>query len=101
MAITCCGIDVAGGIIRSADSEEYGKPHPGVYLSATKSLNVNPRSCVVIEDSLNGVIAAKAAQMYCIAMPDDYVKRQSGFVLAAEVISLLQDITKDKLERII
>lgn len=44
-------------------SEEYGKPHPGVYLTVSGRLGVNPEYCLVFEDSMNGVVAAKAAKM--------------------------------------
>lgn len=56
--------------ITSADSVELGKPHPGVFLQAAEELGVNPLSCVVIEDSINGMIAAKAARMKVIMVPD-------------------------------
>jgi mannitol-1-/sugar-/sorbitol-6-/2-deoxyglucose-6-phosphatase len=49
--------------ICSADDEEYGKPNPAVYLTAAKKLGVTPQQCLVIEDSLTGLIAAKAATM--------------------------------------
>ncbi|WP_243694176.1 hexitol phosphatase HxpB [Vibrio viridaestus] len=50
-------------VIRSADLEPYGKPHPSVYLSTAQQLGVSPADCLVIEDSLTGLIAAKAASM--------------------------------------
>jgi sugar-phosphatase len=53
----------------SAEFEPYGKPHPAVFLSAAKQLGVKPQKCLVVEDSLNGVIAAKAAKMSCAAIP--------------------------------
>lgn len=43
------------------------KPEPAIFLLAAKKLGVNPGRCVVIEDSTNGITAAKAAGMYCIA----------------------------------
>jgi HAD superfamily hydrolase (TIGR01509 family) len=49
--------------ILSADDEEYGKPHPAVYIRAAKTLGVSPQNCLVIEDSCTGLIAAKAASM--------------------------------------
>jgi HAD superfamily hydrolase (TIGR01509 family) len=49
--------------ISSAEDEEYGKPHPAVYLTTARKLDVQPSSCLVIEDSLNGLIAAKSASM--------------------------------------
>jgi sugar-phosphatase len=53
----------------SAEHEEYGKPHPAVFLKAAADLKVNPLDCLVLEDSLMGVIAAKAARMQCVAVP--------------------------------
>ena len=43
---------------RSAEVEAFGKPHPGVYLSTAEALEVDPRRCVAIEDSVNGVVSA-------------------------------------------
>jgi len=57
-------------IVYSAESEILGKPHPGVYLSTADKLKVSPQECLALEDSLNGVLAAKAAQMKCIAIPE-------------------------------
>ena len=57
-------------VICSADAERLGKPDPGVYLTAARQLGVDPHACLALEDSPNGVLAAKAAGMYCIAVPD-------------------------------
>ena len=57
-------------VAQSAEHEPYGKPHPGVYIEAARRLGVEPRQCLAFEDSPNGVIAAKAARMRCIAVPD-------------------------------
>ena len=56
--------------VYSAESEKLGKPYPGVYLTTAEKLGVVPQTCLAIEDSLNGVLAAKAAQMKCIAIPE-------------------------------
>lgn len=50
-------------VICSAEDEQYGKPHPDVYLSAAKKLELKPTECLVIEDSLTGLTAAKRANM--------------------------------------
>jgi len=53
----------------SAEHEEYGKPHPAVFLKAAKELGVNPLDCLVLEDSMMGLLAAKAARMQCVIVP--------------------------------
>jgi HAD superfamily hydrolase (TIGR01509 family) len=53
--------------IVSGDDVKSGKPHPEIFLRAAQHAEVDPIDCVVIEDSYNGVIAAKRAKMKCIA----------------------------------
>lgn len=69
-------------VIHSAEFEEYGKPHPVVFISTAKKLNVSPQNCLVFEDSLNGVIAAKAARMKVIAVPEPIHHENSKFNVA-------------------
>ncbi len=56
--------------VHSAEDEDYGKPHPAVYMTVAKRLNVDPTKCLVIEDSLNGIISAKAARMTTVCIPE-------------------------------
>jgi mannitol-1-/sugar-/sorbitol-6-/2-deoxyglucose-6-phosphatase len=56
--------------ISSAEHLPNGKPHPQVYLDCAAILKSNPTSCVCFEDSFNGMIAAKAARMKCVVVPD-------------------------------
>lgn len=53
----------------SAEHLPFGKPHPQVYMDCARSLSVDPLCCVAFEDSFNGLIAAKAARMKCVAIP--------------------------------
>lgn len=50
-------------VVCSAEDEEYGKPHPDVYLTAARKLQVAVTECIVIEDSFTGLTAAKRANM--------------------------------------
>lgn len=57
-------------IVVSGECTDNGKPHPAIYLHTADRLEVEPSECVAIEDSINGLRSAKAAGMYCIAVPD-------------------------------
>ena len=57
--------DVFGDSIFTADNFR-AKPHPDLFLASADHLNIHPQSCVVVEDSVNGVIAAKRAGMKVI-----------------------------------
>lgn len=81
--------------IYSAEEEEYGKPHPGVYLTTARKLGVRPAECLAIEDSLNGVLAAKAARMKCLAIPDTATKHDPRFVIADVSLASLADINEE------
>jgi HAD superfamily hydrolase (TIGR01509 family) len=54
----------------SAAELTYGKPHPQVYLNCAELLNALPRECICFEDSFNGMIAAMAARMKCVLVPE-------------------------------
>jgi len=56
---------------------EKGKPAPDIFLKAAKRLDVGPSSCIVVEDSRNGVLAAKAAGMKCVAYKNPNSGNQS------------------------
>jgi HAD superfamily hydrolase (TIGR01509 family) len=57
-------------VIVTGDEIERGKPHPDIYLRAAEKLGVTADACLVIEDALSGVAAAKAAGMRVAAIPD-------------------------------
>jgi sugar-phosphatase len=78
-------------VIHSAETEPYGKPHPGVYIHTAEKLGVRPEECVAFEDSPNGVLAAKAARMGCIAVPEPALQGHRFFAVADAVIGSLAE----------
>jgi sugar-phosphatase len=84
--------------IHSAELEPYGKPHPGVFLSAANSLGVAPSECLVVEDSAAGVLAGRAARMCVVAVPSVEDRLEPEFALADLVLASLEDLTPEWLD---
>lgn len=78
----------------SAEHLEFGKPHPEVFINCAKELKVKPVECLVIEDSVNGVIAAKAAQMKVLAVPEDINHNNPKFAIADYKLNSLKEFWK-------
>jgi sugar-phosphatase len=78
--------------VHSAQFEPYGKPHPGVFLTAARSLGVAPQNCLVVEDSAAGVLAGKAGSMSVVAVPTPEDRLQPAFALADLVLESLEDL---------
>jgi len=57
-------------VVVTGDEIERGKPEPDIYLSTAEKLGLRPNECLVVEDSLSGIAAAKAARMRVAAIPD-------------------------------
>ena len=57
------------------------KPHPEVFLKGAEELNVNSRACVVFEDAIAGVEAAKNAGMFCIGIGDSQTLSKANHVM--------------------
>lgn len=54
--------------IASAKEVLKGKPDPDLFLLAAERMNIDPEDCLVIEDGINGMVAAKKANMQCVAL---------------------------------
>jgi len=67
-----------------------GKPDPAIYHYTAKVLSLAPDECVVLEDSLNGVKAAKSAGMTCVAVPGAQWN-STDFSVADVVVNSLED----------
>lgn len=81
-------------ILVSAEHETYGKPHPAVFLRTAEMLKVRPERCLVLEDSFNGLLAAKAAKMKCILVPDPSNFNNEKFVIADWKLQTLEGVNK-------
>ncbi|MCE9679899.1 hexitol phosphatase HxpB [Shewanella sp. AS1] len=75
----------------SAESLTWGKPHPEVYLNCAKTLQVAPEHCIAVEDSFNGVIAARAANMHTLVIPAVHESSQARWAAAHQQ---LEDLTQ-------
>lgn len=75
--------------IASAEEESHGKPHPAVYLRTAERLGVSPIRCLAVEDSLNGLLAAKAARMHCLAVPPEELRDDPRYAIADAVFESL------------
>jgi sugar-phosphatase len=87
-------------LIHSAEDEEYGKPHPAVFLTAASKLGAPPKRCLVWEDAPAGVLAAKAASMACIAVPEPGDGADPAFGLADLVVGTLEEVDAASLDEI-
>lgn len=76
-------------LLYSADFEKYGKPHPGIFISAAEKCGSVANECLVLEDSVNGVIAAKSARMVCVAIPEKEKLDDPRFSIADKTLSSL------------
>lgn len=63
--------------IKCSDDVTAVKPDPALYLEALAALGVRPQEAIAFEDSLNGARAAKAAGLFCVAVPNRLMQRHS------------------------
>ena len=82
----------------SAENLVHGKPHPEVYLDCARDLGASPLECICFEDSINGMIAAKAARMKCVVIPFPAAFEDKRFGIADLKLRSLADFTDSSLE---
>ncbi len=76
-------------VIYSAENEEFGKPHPAVYITTAKKMNTLPVNCLAIEDSFAGLLAAKSAKMKTLVIPEESNLNNPKFSIADIKLSSL------------
>ncbi|ASV55110.1 2-deoxyglucose-6-phosphate hydrolase YniC [Lelliottia jeotgali] len=79
--------------LASAEKLPYSKPHPQVYMDCAAKLGVDTLACVALEDSVNGMIASKAARMRSIVVPAEEGQNDPRFALADAKLVTLNDLT--------
>lgn len=97
LALESAGIERSFTVEVTGDLVQHGKPHPETFLTAAAMLDVAPETCLVLEDSPNGLRAAKAAGMRCFVVPGspdgrhDYSSADLILTSLEEVIPALED----------
>jgi HAD superfamily hydrolase (TIGR01509 family) len=93
VGLTAAGLIDAFQAIVSSDEVPRGKPDPAVYLEAARRLATPPTQCLAFEDSTNGLLAAQAAGMTVIAVPNRaYPPSAAALAGAAQVLTTLTDL---------
>ncbi len=99
-ALEALGLSDAFDMVVSSDEVARGKPAPDVYLETARRLGVEPADCLVVEDSLNGVLAAKAAGTTVVLVPNTSVPPAPGAREAASVVlERVSELDPDALAR--
>ena len=75
----------------TGDEIARGKPAPDIYLEAARRLGVDPRDCIALEDSDAGVLAATAAGMRTICIPDSKSPSEAAARAATCVLASLDE----------
>jgi beta-phosphoglucomutase len=80
-------------VVLSGDDIKNKKPAPDIYLLAAKKLNIPPNECIVIEDAIFGVQAAKAAGMVCVAVLNSFEEERLIEAGADVVVEALDELS--------
>jgi beta-phosphoglucomutase-like phosphatase (HAD superfamily) len=92
------GCTFAFDAIITADGDPgRGKPSPTLYLEALAELQLTADQAVAFEDSPTGIAAAKAAGLFCIAVPNDITRGAPGVQAADRVLASLKEVDLDAL----
>lgn len=77
------------------DEVTLAKPHPEIYLRCAEALGIKAYDAVAIEDSVNGMVSAKAARMRVVAVPEAAKLELPAFGLADWVVASMEDLKPD------
>lgn len=86
-------------VLLSAEDVQHKKPHPEIYAAAAARLSLSPEQCIVVEDALNGIRAAKAAGIRCYALTTTFapaeLKKESPDFIAADLGEVCREILRN------
>jgi HAD superfamily hydrolase (TIGR01509 family) len=74
--------------VLAADDVSITKPDPSLYASALHCLDVSPHQAIAFEDSPNGVLSAKRAGLYCVAVPNPLTRQLQIDAADLQLVSL-------------
>jgi HAD superfamily hydrolase (TIGR01509 family) len=97
--LTRLGISDYFEVIRGKDDVHRTKPSPELYQTVLEAFGLQGEQAIVLEDSLNGVLAARQANCFTVAVPND-LTRHLAFEPADLVLNSLQDMTLEQLIKI-
>ncbi|HYK87720.1 MAG TPA: HAD family phosphatase [Acidobacteriota bacterium] len=106
-ALLAAGLNSCFSVIVAAEDFKHGKPHPESFLLALSRLNsslngksspIHPEESLVVEDSMGGVVGARAAGMMCMAVTNSYPREKLH--AANLIVASLQDVDADCLRRL-
>ncbi|MHC4680711.1 MAG: HAD family hydrolase, partial [Planctomycetota bacterium] len=85
--------------VATKEDVERIKPHPDLFLYVADKMEATPEHCLVIEDAEKGVVAAAAAGMKCIAVPNSHT-RTNDFSKATMIVDSLEKITCELIDQL-
>lgn len=91
------GIDHRFEVVFTKDDVAHTKPSPELYIKALKALGLQPDEAIVFEDSPNGILAAKSAGIYCVAVRTAY----TSYLDVSQADHLVDSLESTKLENIL
>jgi HAD superfamily hydrolase (TIGR01509 family) len=86
-------------LISAEGDRARGKPNPALYLEALATFGLGPGQAVALEDSPNGIAAAKAAGLPCIGVPNAVTRGAAGLEAADVLLESLAEVDLDDLPR--
>lgn len=90
--LTQAKLDSYFSLITSSDEVVHGKPHPDLFLHCAQKIGVDPKHCLVIEDSVSGIKAAKAAKMLAVGVTNTFAEKNLVAAGADKIVTRLDEL---------